>query len=339
MRTLTKLVGTIAVGVAFSASTAWAADFTMKFAMGTGPVENNFAHVPLLAFEKEVEEKSGGRIDVKIYWNFALGKHETVANLVRQGQVEAMVTSEGQFVPFYPDLEVLGIPYLFLDREIAYDVFDGDFGQTLSEDMAKAVNVRPMVWMENGGYRNFSANKPLKTVDDLQGLKMRTMTNPVAMTMVKSLGASPTPIAWADLYTALQTGVVEGQENSLGTFRIPKLEEVQKHIILDGHVYSVSALWVSEKWLQSLPEDLRALVEEAAQNMKTYNRQMSADNEATDRAYLESVGVSVVDVSKEEKARFREMSQAPVIEVLKEKIGEEIVDKALGAAKAAEQAH
>ena len=337
MRSTLGFAGLAAFGLAFSMSAALAADYTMKIAIGPGPHKDHYLHTPLQAFEKEVEEKSNGAIDVRIFWNGALGKNEAVVNLVRQGQVEGLVTSEGHIVPYYGDLQVLGIPYLFLNRDVAYEVLDGEFGKSFAEKVAKESGIRPLEWMENGGFRHFTANSPLRTADDLKGLKIRTMTNPVHMAIVEALGASPTPIAWADLYTALQTGVVDGEENSLPTFRIPKLEEVQKHIILDGHVYSLSSLWVSEKWLGKLPAELRGVVETAGYNMKVLNRKMSVSNETRDRKYLEDFGVSIVDVSKEEKARFRALTQEPAMEVLRKEVSAEIIDAMMSAVAKAEQ--
>jgi C4-dicarboxylate-binding protein DctP len=192
--------------------------------------------------------------------------------------------------------------------------------------------MRAMVWHENGGYRNYSANKPLTSVEDLQGLKIRTMNNPVHMEIVKSLGASPTPIPWQDLYTALQTGVVDGQENSLAIFRIPKLEEVQKNIIMDGHVYSPGALYFSQKWLDTLPEDLLEIVKTASENFRDLNREISTKAEADDRAYLESKGVSIYDPTPEQKQQFRELTQAPALEYIKGSVDADILACVLSAA-------
>ena len=260
--------GLFATALVLSGQASVAADYVMKIAAADpepGPDDYHYARTPQLAFEVEVEEKSGGRIDVQFFWGSQLGKTENVLNLVRGGQVEAVVASEGHVAPYFPDVQILGLPYLFIDRQVAYEVFDGEVGQMIADRMAEEAGIRPMPWLENGGYRHYSANRPLETVEDLQGLKIRTMSNPVHMQIVSSLGASPTPIPWADLYTSLQTGVVDGQENALSTFRVPRLEEVQKHIILDGHVYSILMIATSEKWLQSLPEDLRAVVETAAE--------------------------------------------------------------------------
>lgn len=279
----------------------------------------------------------GGRIMAKIYWNFALGKNEAVMNRLRTGQVEVILTSEGHVAPYYPSVQVLGIPYLFASRQIAYEVLDGPVGTKIANDMAAKAGIRVLRWWENGGYRHYSSNKPLKSVDDLKGLKIRTMTNPVHMQIVRSLGASPTPIAWADLYTSLQSGVVDGQENALATFRIPKLEEVQKHIILDGHVYSVLGFFISEKFWKSLPPDLKKVVADAVDHGTKRNRQISFSNFESDRKYLEGKGVTVVDVSVAEKKKFQQLTQQPAIDALKKEVDPKLLADVLAAVAAAEK--
>jgi tripartite ATP-independent transporter DctP family solute receptor len=327
--------GALALG-AMAPSAAWAQQFTLKIAEGPGPLENNYGHVPLQEFVKEVEAKSGGRIKVNIHWNFALGKNEAVMNRLRTGQVEAILTSEGHLAPYYPDVQVLGVPYLFANRQVAYEVLDGPFGTKLAKEITEKTGIRVMGWGENGGYRHYSSNKPIKSADDLKGLKIRTMTNPIHMQIVRSLGASPTPIAWADLYSSLQTGVVDGQENALATFRIPKLEEVQKHIILDGHVYSVLGWYLSEKFWQSLSPDLQKVVADASNRLIKRNREISVAQESEDRKYLEGKGVTVVDVSMAEKKRFQELTQGAAIETLKKEVNAKLLDELIVAVKAAE---
>lgn len=322
-----------------TACTAWAANYTMKVAITdpepTAP-ESHYARTGLKALVEEINEKSGGRIKAKIYWGAQLGKVENVLNLVRNGQVEASIAADGHAAPYFPDLQMLGIPYLFIDRKVAYEVFDGAFGQKLADRMAEKSGIRPLPWLENGGYRHYSSNKRMETAEDMVGLKIRTMNNPVHMEIVRSLGASPTPIPWTDLYTSLQTGVVDGQENALSTFRVPKLEEVQKHIILDGHVYSVLMLGVSEKWFKSLPDDLRAVVVQAAENFKQSNRKISLENEQVDRQYLEGAGVKIVDPPVAVKATFQTKTQGPALNTLKGQVDGELLKSLLDAVKAAE---
>lgn len=316
MKKLLKTTTAAALAL-FLANAAHAADFVMKIAMTdaeTTEDERHYGRTPLREFAKQVEEKSGGRIDVQIYWGGQLGKIENVMNMVRQGQVEAVFASDGQVAPYYPDIQILGIPYLFVNRQVAYDVLDGEAGTTMAERMADQAGLRPLGWLENGGYRHYSTNKKVETPEDMAGLKIRTMNNEVHMNIVSALGASPTPIPWADVYTSLQTGVVDGQENSLSTFRVPRFEEVQKYIILDGHVYGILLLVASEKWLDSLPADLRAVVDEATKSMVSLNREISFESEKLDRDYLEGYGVEITEPSIETIKAFQQMTQGPVLE-------------------------
>lgn len=331
--------GLIASALALTSHAAMAADYTMKISIGDAPLPEDVDHynqTGLRNFETDLEALSDGKIDVQIFWNGQLGKVENVLNLVRNGQVEGVIASDGHVAPYYPDIQVLGLPYLFIDRKVAYEVFDGEFGTYLGDKMAAESGIRPMPWLENGGYRHYSSNSPMATVEDMKGLKIRTMNNPLHMQIVESLGGSPTPIPWADLYTSLQTGVVDGQENSLSTFRVPKLEEVQSNIILDGHVYSIISLFVSEKWYQSLPAELQDAVVQAADNYKATNRQLSQANEAGDRAYLEEAGVTIVDPSIEVKAQFQQLTQEPALKALRENVNGDLLDRLLAAVKAAE---
>lgn len=326
-------IGALAV---LMASASFAADYTMKFSISdTEIMEEHFTHTPLRAFEKEVEEKSGGRIDVQVYWSGQLGKTDSVVNMVTQGLVEGIIGADGFASPYDDNIQVLGIPYLFNDRAAAYEVLDGDCGKVLADGLAEKSGLRAMVWTENGGYRNYSANKPLTSAADLQGLKIRTMNNPVHMEIVNSLGASPTPIPWQDLYTALQTGVVDGQENSLAIFRIPKLEEVQKHIIMDGHVYSPGALYFSQKWLDTLPDDLVQVIQTASEHFRDLNREISTKAESADRAYLEGQGVSIYDPTPAQKEEFREMTQPAALKYIEGSVDPAILSCFLDAAKEA----
>jgi tripartite ATP-independent transporter DctP family solute receptor len=311
--------------LSLTSTAAIAADYTIKLAVSNQNQPNHYMYTALEKFAEEVESRSDGRMAVKIYWGGALGKVESVLDLVREGHVEATVGSDGHAAPYYKEIQVLSIPYLFSSRAVAWDVLGGEWGEKFSDEMGKASGLRPLAIMENGGYRHFSASTPLNSIEDMVGLKIRTQTNAVHMSIVESLGASPTPISWADLYTSLQTGVVDGQENSFATFRLPRLEEVQKHIIMDGHVYSISNLFVSEKFYQSLPGDLKTVLQDAAEVALEINHTLSVANEETDRAYLEAEGVSIVELSHEERMRFRDKTQGPALAL----IAEEGIDPAL----------
>lgn len=323
--------------VAVGALPANAAEFTMRYGSATPVTENNFAWTHHEVMKREIEARSGGRIEVEMYPGSQLGGIESLVNQVQDNIIQAADPADGHFASTFPDIQVFGIPYLFVSREVAWRVLDGEFGRMMRDKMAEATGLRPLFWTENGGFRHYTtAGRELRSAADMAGVKMRTMNHPLHMEIARSLGMSPTPVAWGELYTALQTGVVEGQENAIPTFLIPKLYEVQDHMILDGHVYSINTVVVNEGWYQGLPDDLRAAVDQAAAIALTTNRGLSVANEITGRAYLEEQGMSIYDPTAAEKAEFRERAQPAALEWLETQIDAELIDGILAAVAEAE---
>jgi TRAP-type transport system periplasmic protein len=314
------------------------AEFNLRFGIANPPQEFHHAWTPHVVFAQEVEARSGGRIQVELFPGGQLGGIESMVNQVRQGIIQAADPAEGHFATTYPAVQVFSIPYLFPNREVAWEVLDGEFGQAMIEDMAEKTGMRPLFWSENGGFRHFSNNvRQVRSPEDMQGLKIRTMNIPLHMTIVENLGASPTPVAWAELYTALQTGVVEGQENSIATFLVPKLEEVQDYIVLDGHVYSVNTVILNEDWYQSLPDDLKNVIHQAAHISLAVNRGLTISNEIKGIDYLRERGVDIYAPTAEEHARFREATQEPALAWLRNEVDAEWIDGILAATAEAEK--
>ncbi|MCB2055835.1 MAG: DctP family TRAP transporter solute-binding subunit [Geminicoccaceae bacterium] len=339
---LEKILRTVSVAAALAmilpAAVRAEAEFTMKVAIANPILDMHHSWTPHLVLKNEIESRSNGRIAVELYPGGQLGPVESTVNQVRQGIIQATDASEGHFATTYPPVQVFSIPYLFLSRDIAWEVVDGPFGQELIDDMAATTGIRPLHWTENGGFRHYSNNvRPIRTPADMVGLKMRTMNIPLHMEIVSNLGASPTPIAWAELYTSLQTGVVDGQENAIATFLIPKLEEVQDYMVLDGHVYSVNTLLLNEAWYQSLPDDLKAVVQQAGRIARTVNRGLTTSTEIMGLEYLKENGVEVYAPTVEEKRLFQEATQEPAIAWLKEQIDPKWVDGMLEATAEAEK--
>lgn len=327
-----------AIGLGQAGPAAAQAEFTMKYAIGNPAVDMTPAWTPHLVLKNEIEARSNGRISVELYPGGQLGGIESTINQVRQNVIQASDPSEGHFATTYPAVQVFSIPYLFLNRDVAWNVLDGPFGQKMIEDMAAKTGIRPLMWSENGGFRHYStAGTEIHSPADMAGLKIRTMNSPLHMEIVKNLGASPTPIAWAELYTSLQTGVVDGQENAIATFMVPKLEEVQDNIVLDGHVYSVNTVVVSEIWYQSLPDDLKAAVQQAAKISLAVNRGLTVSNEIMGMDYLREQGVNIYAPTLAEKRQFQDATKEPAIAWLKEQIDPMWVDEMLAAVEQAEQ--
>jgi C4-dicarboxylate-binding protein DctP len=259
---------------------------------------------------------------------------------VRQGITQMVCPNSGHFSSIYPSIQVYSIPYLFIDRQIAWHVLNGETFKAMTEDMAKKTGLRMLKIKESGGFRHFSNSKrPLRGADDLKGLKIRVMPSPLFMQIVKDLNASPTPIAFNELYSALQTKVVDGQENPVTTFRWPKLEEVQKYMILDGHVYSFLVNMVNEKWFKSLPENFQGAITQADEYASDIQNALSYLKEDQDLQELKDMGLDIYNPTIAEKNEFRNRTQASAIKWLRSQkdIDEKWIDMVLAETKRVEK--
>jgi tripartite ATP-independent transporter DctP family solute receptor len=288
------------------------------------------AQAQAVVFASIVNLKSNGRIKVEVYGNGALGAEREIVESVKAGNVEAGIAS-GPISNFYPDAMVTDIPYLFPSEYIAWKVMEGPFGQKLASKFLAATGMRCLAFSEVG-FRNFTNSvRPIKTPADLKGLKIRVMETPLYITMMNALGASPTPVAWTETYTALQTHVVDGEENPIASILMAKLQEVQKYLTLDGHTYGVSWFIINDKFFQKLPTDLQFIVADAAKMAATVRDGMSLlINEEGMKTLLAS-GMQVYVPTEQELAMFRDATQKPVIDWLKTKIDNTLITDALTA--------
>ena len=312
--------------------------YTMKIAVSNSPKEYHYSYSPFLVFKNEVEARSNGRIQVLLFTGGQLGKVSSIINQVRRGVIQGGDCNTGHLSRTYPPIQVLSIPYLFEERDIAWNVLGGPYGDMMIENMAKQTGIRALYWGEGGGFRHFSNSKrTIRTPDDMKGLRIRSMNSPFFMELISNTGASATPIAWKELYTSLQTGVVDGQENSIATFLTPKLEEVQNYITLDGHVYSITTLIINEKFYQGLPDDLKQVVQSAALMARAANYGITVVAESNGLEYLRGKGVEIYKPSKEEIQLFREKTQPSSITWLRTEFGDALVDDLLAATREAKE--
>jgi tripartite ATP-independent transporter DctP family solute receptor len=290
-------------------------------------------HAQAVAFAAMVNSRSGGRINVKVYGAGALGAEREYIEAVKMGTVQSGIAS-GVIANFFPSAMVTDIPYLFPTPQVAWAVMDGPFGQSLSKRFLKETGMRNLAFAEVG-FRNFTNSiRPIRSPADMKGMKIRVQETPLYVTMVKALGANPTPIAWTETYTALQTKVVDGQENPVPTILMAKLHEVNKYITLDGHVYGVDWFVINEKFFQSLPADLQYIVLDSAQVASGVGRGVSQLIGAQGIQVLLDAGNEVYVPTEAELGQFQKATQQPVIDWLKTKIDQKLIDEALTAVKA-----
>jgi len=301
-------------------------------------VQASAAHATV--FKAELERLSEGRIRVDIYPAGQLGGQVSSVQQVRKGTIHIADISSGVLASlYYKPLEVLDIPYLFASRAAASRVLDNPspFAQKLIADCAQKTGIR-MLALATFGYRHMTNNvRAIRVPEDMQGLKMRTMEIVPHMKLMKSLGATPVPVPWLELYTSLQTNVVDGEETTLQNIVMGKLYQVQEHLTLTGHLMGVGAFLCNEKWYQSLPEDLReAVVETEKIARRTYEGVgHRLDTEALEK--LKTYGMQVHSHTPEQKRMFIEKARPYVRRWMEEEHGKEFVAEFFAAIKAAEE--
>lgn len=329
----TCLILLLIVGI----GTGAAAKVTIKLA-NSGPAnEDNRTVKAVKIFKHMVEKGTNGEVVVEPYHASALGSEREALEGVKLGTIEMGTLSSGPVPGFFSEVMVFDIPYLFSSAPAAWEAFNGEFGQEFSKAFLAETGVRILSITENG-YRHFTNNKrPLKTPADMNGLKIRTMENPAHMEMVKALGADPTPIAFGELYMALQQGVVDGMECPIVLIHDMKFYEVQDEMILDGHLYNPIFVFINERFFQNkLTPEQQKVVAEAADVLAAVHNGFSQEANIQGLEKLQAKGMNVNKPTAESLEQFREIAQPPALEFITQKAGQEWVDKALEAAKSAE---
>ncbi len=270
-------------------------------------------------FKEEVEKNSNGEITVDIVYGGALGKPNERLNQMRRGIIQMSDASDGNYASIYKDIQVLSMPYLFPDEQTAWALLDGPFGDRMAEDLREKTGIRVLGWWESGGFKHYSANKPIRTPDDMAGLKMRVLA-PIFGVPIEALGGSPTPIAFPELYTSLQTGVVDGQDNAVWVFNLVKLYEVQDYLMLDGHIYSFGPLAINDAFFNGLSEEHQQVVLDAGKKAVAFNRETSRAAEADAIALAKEKGVEVIPFTPEMKQAFAERIRPVAIDWLKDNV-------------------
>jgi tripartite ATP-independent transporter DctP family solute receptor len=289
-------------------------------------------------FEQEVEERTDGAIEVELIYGGTLGSPTDRLSQVRRGTLQMSDVSEGAFATIYPEIQALSIPYLFPSEQAAWAFFESDFADQMAADILEQTGIRVLGWWEAGGFRHYSANTPIEEPEDMAGLRMRVMS-PVFAAPVEAMGGSAVPVPFNELYTALQTGVVDGQDNAVNVFRLVSLYEVQDYLMLDGHVYSFGPLIINNEFYEGLSEDQQAAIQAAADAAIAYNREASRAGEAEALDAVQEEGVTVIEFSQEQKQELAEIAQPAVIAWLRDELPDPgFVDEVMEAAEAAADA-
>jgi TRAP-type transport system periplasmic protein len=274
-------------------------------------------------FAEIVGKKSGGKMTVKVYPGGTLGGDAAVISSLQGGTVDATIVSPGLLVGLVKEFVVLDLPFLFGSEKESDAVLDGPIGKKLIDKLPEKGLIGLAYW--DHGFRNLTnSRRPVAKLEDIQGLKIRVIQIPIFIDMFNALGANAVPMAFTELYTALETKTVDGQENPNATVESSKFYEVQKYLSTTRHVYNPLVFIFSKKIWDQLSADERNIVQEAANEAKTYERKVS--REMNDKAVetVKSKGMTVTEISPQETARMREKVK-PVTDKYTKQAGEDLV--------------
>jgi len=314
--------------------TTTGSQFVIKYAHGDPPDPlNGSAHANALMFKSYVEDRTSGKVNVQIYASNELGSEREQLEGVKIGSIQMCNVSEGTVGTFFPEILATAIPYAFRTYTEAWAALDSPYMQKLMAEMTRKTGIRCLDVAQNG-FRHFSNNsRVIKTPADMAGLKIRTMEHRGHMKMVESMGAKPVPIAWGELYTALQQKVVDGQENPPSLTYVMKFYEVQKYYTLDGHIYSIDFTFMNNKFYNSLPKEFQQIVYEGTAISGLVHRAAETYSSAvTAVENLKKNGMQVYTPTAAEIAQFQKASQQPVIDWIKTQIDPKWVDGFFAAA-------
>jgi len=278
-------------------------------------------------FKEIVEQKSNGRVEIKIFGNATLGSDRVTLESTQKGTVEMASCSSPNMASFSREFMVLDLPYITepKNQQKLYDAFDnGELGKYL-DNVAGKVGLKPIMYSEYG-YRNFvTTKKPIANVADLKGLKVRTTDSPVEVGVAKALGMNPAPVAWGETYTALQQGTVDAEGNTFGLLWDAKHAEVLKYAIDSGHNYSMHLLYMNKKYFDGLPKDIQDIIVQSGREALTWQRSISNDLEAKAKQHFIDSGIKIHELTAEEKEVFKTLTR-PIWDQYKADIPQELMD-------------
>ena len=288
----------------------------------------NESHPTYLAckeFERILESRLPGRYDVQVYANAQLGDDVRATEGVRMGTLEMVATSASPLTGLVPELNVFDLPFIVTSEKAADAIYDGPVGARLAA-LLEPKGIKLLGYYENGFRQLTNSVREVKTPEDLKGLKVRTMQNPIHLAAWKALGANPTPMPFSEVFTAMQQKTIDGQENPIPTIYLSKFYEVQKFTSLTGHVYGPHILLINKKLFDSFPAEDQKVILEAAQEsarfQRTTNRKMNSDFIGE----LRKAGMTVTELSVQQLQAFQEATRSVYDEWIP-KIGKELVEE------------
>ena len=321
MKTVLAAVAMAAVGAPSLAAAQDIKERTLKFGVA-GP-ENHPAVAGMKKFAESVAAKSGGKIKVQLFYNSSLGTDQAVTTSVQGGTVEMAVMNSGILASLAKELAIFDFPFLFANERESDAIVDGPVGKKMHKLLEEKGVVGLSYW--ELGYRQMTNSKrPLNTVADIEGLKLRVIPNPINVDWVKALGANPTPMPFAEVYGGLESKAIDGQENPLAVIAGNKFWEVQKYVALTNHQYNPQSVIFSKKVWDTLSPAEQKIIDDSADEATKMQREQSRATVAANLELLRKNGMVVTTFAPAEVAKLREKMR-PVIEKYTANVGEGMV--------------
>lgn len=318
---ISSLFAASALALTFPAT----AQDVLKLKLGhVAPTDEPY-HQAAEKFAELVNKNTGGAVQIQIFPNSLLGGQRELLEGLQLGSVDITLTTAAVLSSFLPKTQVIELPFMFRDREHVYKVVDGPLAKEIYDgDEKKKMKVID-TW-ENG-FRNITNNvRPIEKPEDMKGVKIRVMENKMYIEMFKALGANPTPMARGELFTGLQTKVVDGQENPLGQIYTSRFYEVQKYATLSGHTYSPEVVVFSLATWKKIPAKYQEEILKASAEAKKFNRDLSAKMDKEYIGKLKEKGMTVTVLTAQQIVPFQE-KMTPVWDLFAEKIGKDLIQK------------
>ncbi len=291
--------------------------------ISNGINEQHPTYLASVKFGELLNEKLPGRFDVQVFANAQLGDDVRATEAVRMGSLEMVIPSASPLVGLVPEFMVLDLPFLFPDAAAADKVLDGAPGKYLADKLAEKGLVI-LAYYENGFRDLTNSKREVRKPADLNGLKIRTMENPIHLAAWKALGANPTPMPFSEVFTAMQQHTIDGQENPIPTIYLSKFYEVQDYTTLTNHVYGPHIMLINKSLFESFTAEEQKIIKECAQESAVYQRAMNRKMATDYVGELRKLGMTVTELTPAEMKAFQDAVK-PIYSQFEDKIGKDII--------------
>ena len=324
------LSGLLTGAAALALIAGGAAAETLRIA-GNFPVEHSSSQA-IEIFADKVAELTGGALEIETFPAMQLGGAEENVDQVRSGVIFGTWIGTAYLSRTVPELEAISLPFVYPDRETAFRVIDGEVGEMIGEKLAER-GFEGLGWMELGSRNVTNSVRALESVEDFEGLKLRMQPNETHLATFRAIGASPVSMGISEVYSALQQGVLDGQENPYSIIATRKFDEVQAHLSDSGHFFDFITLVANQRKFDRLPEDQQQALRDAAAEAVAWQRERAAEEDEAAKAALIEAGMTFTPLTDEVRAELQARS-AGVIDELKGRIDPALIDAVVAGAGA-----